>query len=127
MANTATPTAPELLVVVTELMAALNLDTSSKGDLESAKTKAAALLQRYTLPKLGDKVRLHSDADRFSNFIIPAGATGVVTEVNADIIVIKMDEPFEGGEDWDNSLQITEVNNDQNLAQEFALEAEVIA
>lgn len=45
-------------------------------------------------PKVGDQVILKSDVDRFPHLIVPAGSSGVVTEINDESIRVKMDREF---------------------------------
>ena len=56
----------------------------------------------------GDKVRLTVDVERFPHFIARKGLTGVVVETGASdwpkSIAVKMDEPLDGCEEWDNHI-----------------------
>ena len=55
--------------------------------------------------KVGDRVRLTQDVERFPHFIAKAGSTGVVSENNGENQVsVKMDEILEGAEEWDNEV-----------------------
>lgn len=56
----------------------------------------------------GTRVVLASDVERFPHFIVPAGRTGRVVERSASLVLVAMDEPFPGGEDWDHEIQFTD-------------------
>jgi hypothetical protein len=56
--------------------------------------------------KVGDRVVLMRDEERFDHFVMPAGLIGVVTLVEVDTCHIRMEQPVEGAEHWDNELII---------------------
>jgi hypothetical protein len=53
-------------------------------------------------------VRLTVDVERFPHFLAKKGLTGIVLDTNASdwpkSIAVKMDEPLEGCEEWDNTI-----------------------
>jgi hypothetical protein len=53
---------------------------------------------------VGDKVRLRLDVDRFPHFIARSGMTGVVSVSTENELAVKMDEPLNGAEEWDNQV-----------------------
>jgi hypothetical protein len=73
-------------------------------------TDRAAITGEGNAPRIatGDKVRLTVDVERFPHFIARKGLTGVVLDVNQnewpDTIAVKLDEPLQGCEEWDNTL-----------------------
>ena len=56
----------------------------------------------------GTRVVLVADVERFPHFIVPAGRTGRVVERSASLVLVAMDEPFRGGEDWDHEIQFSD-------------------
>lgn len=56
---------------------------------------------------IGQRVRTTQQVDKYPDFIVPVGAEGVVVAVpdsdNA-LISVKMDEPVDGCEPWDNEV-----------------------
>jgi hypothetical protein len=63
--------------------------------------------------QVGDRVRLRKEVERFAEFIAPRGLTGVVIEMPPaslqsnivdEIMVVKMDEPLDGAESWNNCI-----------------------
>lgn len=44
------------------------------------------------------------DVDRYPDFVVPEGMTGVIMELWSDFIRVKMDRPVKGAEPWDNEL-----------------------
>ena len=78
------------------------------------------------LPAIGDRVELIVDVDRFPHFVAPAGSTGTVVDVGDSQIVlaVRLDEPVDGAEDWDNEVHWTDGDadlNDMTLADYLAL------
>lgn len=57
-----------------------------------------------TRPTVGTRVRLTEDAERFPFFIAPKGGLGTVTMDDQWIYAVKMDEPLDGCEEWDNEV-----------------------
>ena len=62
-------------------------------------------------PKVGDRIRLRREVNKYPHFIAERGATGTVVESAADeicgLIVVKMDAHLPGAEDWDNCVYWT--------------------
>ena len=63
--------------------------------------------------KVGDRVKLLRDVDRFPDFIAHKGATGTVccVEINGDLAVT-MDDHIDGAEEWDNDIGWYDVYSD---------------
>lgn len=62
-------------------------------------------MPKVTDLRVGFRVELLEDAERFPHFVIPKGARGTVTELNDwNPVYLKMDEPVPGCELWDNCL-----------------------
>jgi hypothetical protein len=81
----------------------------------------------------GQRVISKCDVDRYPHFVIPEGSKGTVTSREDHLILVKMDDPIEGMEDWNNELQITDDNFvysgsktiDEELRTEFDLIVEI--
>lgn len=56
-------------------------------------------------PRVGTKVRLKRNVERYPHFIAKKGSTGVVTSSDEDNLWVKMDEHLDGAEEWDNEIQ----------------------
>ncbi len=54
---------------------------------------------------IGDRVRFKHPVDRFPHFVVPAGATGEVVTLDEGIAEIRVDDPPEGMEEWENKMQ----------------------
>ena len=55
--------------------------------------------------KVGDRVKLMRDVERFPSFIAKAGMTGTVCMVDANgDIAARMDETIAGCEEWNNEI-----------------------
>lgn len=52
----------------------------------------------------GEKVRLKRDVDRFPHFLAPTGLIGNVLQVTENRLIVKMDQPLPGAEDWENCI-----------------------
>ena len=69
--------------------------------------------------------------DRYPCFMLPPGKTGYVSRVLAtpkhgDMEVwVKMDEPFKGGKEWDNEVQVWECT-EAGIVDYFYSEFEVL-
>jgi hypothetical protein len=67
-------------------------------------------------PKVGDRVRLRSDVERYPHFTAPRGMKGTVVTAAADelhaMIAVRMDEPLPGSEPWQNEIQWSDVHCD---------------
>lgn len=54
--------------------------------------------------KVGDRVELARDVDRFPHFLAPKGLTGVVSSLDEYVITVRLDEHLDGAEDWENEI-----------------------
>jgi hypothetical protein len=54
--------------------------------------------------RVGQRVRLKRDVERFSDFIALKGARGTINELTDFGYSVKMDEPIEGAQYWDNCV-----------------------
>ena len=54
--------------------------------------------------KVGTKVRLTQEVDRYPHFIAPEGATGEIIEVILGNVVVQMDDYLKGADEWDNCI-----------------------
>ena len=54
--------------------------------------------------KVGDRVRLARDVERYPHFIAEAGRTGRITYVDAYNVCAVMDLPLPGSEEWANEV-----------------------
>lgn len=54
--------------------------------------------------KIGQRIVLIMEVDRYPYFIAPRMATGTVTEVSNRHITAKMDQLIEGAETWGNCI-----------------------
>lgn len=54
--------------------------------------------------KAGDRVRLRRDVERYPIFIAKAGSFGTILSIDDQSAIVKMDDPLENGEDWNNSI-----------------------
>lgn len=52
----------------------------------------------------GTKVRLGRDVERYPHFVAEAGLTGTVTTFSDDLVVVRLDDPVSGAEEWDNEI-----------------------
>lgn len=84
------------------------------------------------IPAIGTRIRVRKQVER-SDFIVPIGMTGTVSEVNEDghDIWAKFDQPIQGAEEWDNSVQWYSFNsrnlvNDEAAPSIFWADVEVI-
>lgn len=78
------------------------------------------------LPQIGDCIRIKTGgAERGNQFTIPEGATGIVTDVTADEIWVRMTTHFEVLDEWENKLHITPYSDAETLAEIFHMECEV--
>lgn len=78
--------------------------------------------------KVGTRVRLLNDEDRYPHGICPKGSTGIIesVEVARGLIYVRMEQHFDWlqDEDWDNVLQFLE---ERAVAREFCEVVEEIA
>lgn len=83
---------------------------------ENKQTKARLPL------KVGSRIRLIRDVERFSDFIVKAGSYGVCTHANErGLIKARMDEKIEGAKEWDNAIQW-----EGDILSDFDADAEVL-
>lgn len=75
----------------------------------------------------GTRVRLRRDVDRYPHFVAPQGAEGTVTKNGDDFLAVKLDEPLDGAEEWDNEVQWYEgMFTDADYRDVFRKDVEVI-
>jgi hypothetical protein len=60
--------------------------------------------------RVGTRIRLIRDVERFPFFIAKAGMEGVITENNEFHIAARMDAPLAGAEEWDNAILWNDCN-----------------
>lgn len=58
----------------------------------------------YDFPKEGERFTLARDVDRFPHALVPAGTSGTIAYADKEAIGLRLDEPFEGLDEWDNEL-----------------------
>lgn len=75
------------------------IEEANKGEVRRLAQPAA-----FESFKIGDRVRLRHDVDRYPHFIAPADGTGVVESISEDVFSVQMDEFIEGAEDWENCV-----------------------
>lgn len=73
--------------------------------------------------KMGDRVRLRRDVERYPHFIARAGMTGTVVIADHDTIAVRMDEHLDGCEEWDNEVIWSD---DMDLLQDVDGDCEVL-
>jgi hypothetical protein len=72
---------------------------------------------------VGDRVKLIEYVDRFPFFQVAPDAEGTITECERNYLSVKMDDPIDGCEEWDNEI----IFNLPEEAFEVVLCVEVIA
>ena len=76
--------------------------------------------------KVGDRVELARDVDRFDAFIAKEGLRGTISEISERCVSVRLDEPLAGAEEWDNNViwgssdQLDEFNDDVRLLDQDA-------
>jgi len=60
--------------------------------------------------RIGTRIRLIRDVERYPYFIAKAGLEGVITENNEFHIAARMDTPLAGAEQWDNNILWNDCN-----------------
>lgn len=72
---------------------------------------------RDPLPRFrgGARVRTLRTIDRFPDFMVAAGAAGVVVQSNDAILRVRMDATIPGAEEWDNEIHWYR-GNDEDVA-----------
>ncbi len=62
-------------------------------------------------PRVGERVRLTQDVERYPHFIAPKGAEGVVVSED-DVYAVKLDVFVPGAEEWENEVHWYRLNGD---------------
>ena len=80
------------------------------------------------VPRVGMRVRLIENVNRYPHFVARAGLTGVVTEVQSEEdggvqYAVRLDRHLPGAEEWDNQVWW---NDDEHVAETFFDEVEEI-
>jgi len=57
-------------------------------------------------PFIGKRVRLIQAVDNYPDVFVPEGNTGILSQVHADCVWIKLDTHFPELNEWDNEVQI---------------------
>ena len=59
--------------------------------------------------KIGERVELRHEVERFPHFVVAAGEQGTVSYNHQDehggTIAVRMDNPIDGAEEWNNEVQ----------------------
>ena len=55
--------------------------------------------------KIGDKVELARDVERYPQFIAKKGLQGTVIKQDSEVFAVKMDKQLTGAEEWDNCIE----------------------
>lgn len=72
--------------------------------------------------KVGDRVCLTRDVDRFPDFIARKGMVGTVCTVEIDgALAVKMDDTIAGCEEWDNQVWWTFDFHLEDIADDLAM------
>tara|TARA_R100000664_G_C2634344_1_gene62379 strand:+ start:78 stop:323 length:246 start_codon:yes stop_codon:yes gene_type:complete len=64
--------------------------------------------------KVGDRVVLKKEVERFDNFIAPVGWMGIVVETGSDYLSVWMERRLFGAEDWNNCVIWTKADYSHN-------------
>lgn len=76
----------------------------------------------------GDRVRLRRDVERYPHFTVPEGQTGTVVEASDELIAVRLDEPVEGAEEWDNQLRwYPDMYDDSDFREAFRQDIEPLS
>ena len=76
--------------------------------------------------KVGDRVELARDVDRYDAFIAREGLRGTISEISENCVSVLLDEPLAGAEEWGNNViwgssdQLEEFNDDVRLLDQDA-------
>jgi len=70
-------------------------------------------MSTHTEMKVGSRVALATDVDRFPNFVANKGEMGTVTVMDTDAVYIKMDNHIDGAEEWNNEIGVGEAYGEQ--------------
>ena len=77
--------------------------------------------------KVGDRVELARDVDRYDAFIAKKGLRGTVSEISEHVVTVLLDEHLDGAEEWDNNVcwgssdQLAEFNEDVRLLDQTSV------
>lgn len=66
-------------------------------------------------------MKLKREVDRYPDFVVLEGMTGVIVELEPGFIRVKMDSPVQGAEPWDN-----EVHWMYDLVEEFENDVDIL-
>jgi hypothetical protein len=80
------------------------------------------MTQETELPDVGTRVVLATEVDRYPDAMIPEGRSGTVTSADEERIVVTLDEPQPGLEEWRNELHWTrgiDTAEGQSVAEAF--------
>lgn len=75
-------------------------------------------VREMTLPKVGARVRLKQDVERYPHFIAKAGSEGIVTSADPDDYGVRLDMPLPGAEEWDNQVLWSNDDNPMDDVEE---------
>ena len=67
---------------------------------------------RFTVGKVGDRVRLTRPINNIPTVFCPAGETGTISDFDDVIIYVRMDRYFPELDAWQNRLEIVRWNED---------------
>lgn len=59
-------------------------------------------------PALGSRVTLKREVVRPTYFTLPPGMEGTVSYITSSLVVVKMDKPFVGGDQWEHEVYWTD-------------------
>jgi hypothetical protein len=83
------------------------------------------------LPRVGTRVVTHGvGVDRYPQFLLPNGKLGTVAKTRFDApneyeVWVKMDTPFEGGQEWGHEVQI--INTLPDVLEQYHAEFKPVA
>lgn len=75
--------------------------------------------------KVGQRVRLRMDVDRFPHFVAKAGMTGTVTICDGVHVAVRLDESLAGCEDWENQVYWSDNDDQCDMAVDLPKDLEV--
>ncbi len=55
--------------------------------------------------KIGDRVELQRDVERYPQFIAKKGLQGTIAKKDDEVFAVKMDKRLKGAEEWDNCIE----------------------
>lgn len=77
--------------------------------------------------KVGDRVELARDVDRYDAFIAKKGLRGTISEISEYVVTVLLDEHLDGAEEWDNNVcwgssdQLAEFDEDVRLLDQTSV------